>query len=60
MPLIAVYQTLVGDSEQIQSAFGYEFAPRAESEKFIVAYPEGIDHHWIGCRKMAKTNLETL
>jgi len=49
--LVFVYHGSGGDAEQSRSMYGYAFEELAEEAGFIVAYPEGFENHYNGCRK---------
>jgi polyhydroxybutyrate depolymerase len=58
--LVVVLHGSMGDAEQARGGFAYEWDRLADRDGFLVAYPEGFDRHWNGCRKAGpyRANLE--
>lgn len=52
-PLVLALHGSMGNAEQIRRGTGYGFERLADRHGFVVAYPEGYDHHWNDCRKEA-------
>ncbi|MGH7587099.1 MAG: alpha/beta hydrolase family esterase [Gemmatimonadota bacterium] len=52
-PLVLALHGSMGNAERMRRATGYGFERLADRHGFIVAYPEGYDHHWNDCRKEA-------
>jgi len=50
-PLLLVFHGSAGDAWQSRAMFGYAFEVLAEEQGFIVAYPEGFERHFNGCRR---------
>lgn len=49
-PLVFVFHGSGGDAAQSRLLYGYSFEALAERHGFIVAYPEGYERHYNGCR----------
>ena len=49
--LVLVLHGSQGDSGQARGGFGYEWDRLADRDGFLVAYPDGFDRHWNGCRR---------
>lgn len=49
--LVLVFHGSGGDAAQSRAMFGYAFDELAERQGFIVAYPDGYERHFNGCRK---------
>lgn len=58
--LVIVFHGSVGDGDQARGGFGYRFDEIAEQEGLLVAYPDGVERHWNGCRRAGPyaANLE--
>lgn len=52
-PLVLALHGSMGNAEQMRRGTGYGFERLADRHGFVVAYPEGYDHHWNDCRKEA-------
>ncbi len=59
-PVVLVFHGSMGDAAQARAAFGYAFEVLAEEEGFLVAYPEGFEGHFNGCRKAGPYSANTL
>jgi len=51
--LVFVLHASVGDGLQARASFHHAFEPIADREGFLVAYPDGYERHWNGCRAAA-------
>lgn len=49
--LVLVFHGSGGNAAQSRAMFGYAFDQLAEKEGFLVAYPDGYERHFNGCRK---------
>ena len=50
-PLLFVFHGSGGDGESMRDATGHEFDQLADSNGFVVVYPEGYESTWNDCRK---------
>lgn len=50
-PLVLVFHGSGGDAAQARLLYGYAFEVLAEEFGFIVAYPDGYQRHFNGCRR---------
>lgn len=50
-PLVLVFHGSGGDAAQARMLYGYAFEVLAEEHGFIVAYPDGYQRHFNGCRR---------
>lgn len=50
-PLVLVFHGSLGNSHQARAAYGYEFEKLADKHGFVVAFPDGYEDHFNGCRK---------
>jgi polyhydroxybutyrate depolymerase len=58
-PLVVMMHGAYGSGEQAESSYGWD--PLADSAKFVVAYPDGVDHMWNGrgcCGRPARENID--
>lgn len=58
-PLIFVLHGSRGTGDAVRKMTGYEFDRLADSEKFIVVYPDGYEGYWNGCRGTANYSANT-
>lgn len=49
--LVLVFHGSGGNAQQSRVMFGYAFEELAQEQGFIVAYPDGYERHYNGCRK---------
>lgn len=49
--LVLVFHGSGGNAQQSRAMFGYAFDVLAEQKGFLVAYPDGYEQHFNGCRK---------
>ena len=57
--VIALHGSL-GDGARARQAMAYEFDRRADENGFIVAYHDGFERHWNGCRAAGPYLANTL
>lgn len=50
-PLVLVFHGSMGNSELARAAYAYEFERLADQHGFVVAFPDGFEDHFNGCRK---------
>ncbi|MEM9256914.1 MAG: polyhydroxybutyrate depolymerase [Pseudomonadota bacterium] len=50
-PLILVFHGSAGDGQMARMLYGYRWEALAEREGFVVAFPDGFEGHFNGCRK---------
>jgi polyhydroxybutyrate depolymerase len=58
-PLVVMMHGAYGSAEQAETSYGWD--PLADSAKFVVAYPDGVDGVWNGhgcCGRAAKENID--
>lgn len=48
--LVLAFHGSMGDGEQARAMFAYDLDRLAEAHGFLVAYPDGFERHWNGCR----------
>ena len=48
--LVVVFHGSMGDGAQARAGFSYDWDRLAERHGFLVAYPDGFERHWNGCR----------
>ncbi len=60
--VVLVFHGSMGEGAQARAGFGYAFDELAEEHGFLVAYPDGFDRHWNGCRKKGpyEANLQNV
>src|SRR5258706_13016506 len=51
-PLLFMFHGGGGDGPMAREGTGHEFDLLADRNGFIVAYPDGIDRSWTGCRQV--------
>lgn len=59
-PLVLALHGSMGNAEQMRRSTGYGFERLADRHGFVLAYPEGYDHHWNDCRKKASFTARRL
>jgi polyhydroxybutyrate depolymerase len=59
-PLLIAFHGSGGTGEQLRGQTGYAFDRVADANGFVVAYPDGYEHHWNDCRKAASFSARTL
>ena len=50
-PLVLVFHGSAGDGETARMLYGYRWEALADSEGFVVIFPDGFEGHFNGCRK---------
>jgi polyhydroxybutyrate depolymerase len=50
-PLVFVFHGSGGDAATSRELFGFSFERLAQEQGFIVAYPDGFERHFNGCRR---------
>ena len=58
-PLVVMLHPAFGDGEQAENSYGWD--PLADSAKFVVAYPDGVEGTWNGhgcCGRAARDNID--
>ena len=50
-PLLFMFHGGGGDGPMAREGTGHEFDLLADRNGFVVAYPDGIDRSWTGCRQ---------
>ncbi|MFI6175609.1 alpha/beta hydrolase family esterase [Nonomuraea sp. NPDC051191] len=58
-PLLLAFHGTGMNGELMRAYTGYEFDKLADSNKFVVVYPNGYGRHWNDCRKDAKYPART-
>lgn len=58
--LVLVLHGSGGDAERIRGFTGYAFERLADEHGFLVAYPEGYEGNWNGCRRAAPFSANRL
>ena len=58
-PLVVMLHGVTGNGEQAENSYGWD--PLADSAKFVVAYPDGVERAWNGhgcCGRPARENID--
>jgi polyhydroxybutyrate depolymerase len=58
-PLVVMLHGVSGSGEQAENSYGWD--PLADSAKFVVAYPDGVERAWNGhgcCGQPARENID--
>lgn len=58
-PVVFVLHGSRGNGSDMRKQTGYEFDRIAETEGFIVVYPDGYENHWNDCRASAEYSANT-
>ena len=60
--LVIAFHGSDGDGDRVRGGFGYRFDELAEREGLLIAYPDGFERHWNGCRRNGPyaANLEKI
>jgi polyhydroxybutyrate depolymerase len=59
-PLVIAFHGSGQTGEGFRARTGYAFDRAADANGFVLAYPDGYEHHWNDCRKVASFSARTL